>query len=390
MNHSDLKRNSYMLRGVNARHGYMRWWHSFRGTCHETGITRTFFIEYFLINPGLGNSAPILGQHPSNKKRGIRPSYAMLKVGVMEDENAEGCQLHAFYPISSLKVVEDPLYIKIEDCIYTENRIQGSVIVSENTASHPYLMTDAGSMEWDLEVHKSIACHTGILACPLFNWLNALDSFWHGEGIRTAYKGNVTFNGEIYDVTPEESYGYADKHWGRKFNNPLLTLAGCKLTSKKTGKELKYSAVAIDGCRPRFLWFPLRPALSLQITYTGEDFTFLFAKPWRFSKSRWSVKETKNRYIWHIKAQSRTAFAKVSLSAKKDEELPLRYELPNGDRPTEPILASGTGIGTIELYRLGRHGKEYIDTIMVENALCISQKIPVQNKRGFLASKLQK
>ena len=63
--------------------------------------------------------------------------------------------------------------------------------------------------------------------------------------------------------------------------------------------------------------------------------------------------------------------------------MPLRYELPSGDRPAEPILVSGTGIGTIELYRLGPHGKEYLDTIMVENALCISQKIvaPAKKKR---------
>ena len=33
MNISDLKRNAYMLRGSDAKRGYMRWWHSFQGVC---------------------------------------------------------------------------------------------------------------------------------------------------------------------------------------------------------------------------------------------------------------------------------------------------------------------------------------------------------------------
>ena len=40
-----------MLRGSMAKRGYMRWWHSFQGICSETGESRTFFIEYFVINP---------------------------------------------------------------------------------------------------------------------------------------------------------------------------------------------------------------------------------------------------------------------------------------------------------------------------------------------------
>ena len=45
MNLSDLKRNAYMLRGSDAKRGYMRWWHSFQGVCPTTQETRTFFVE---------------------------------------------------------------------------------------------------------------------------------------------------------------------------------------------------------------------------------------------------------------------------------------------------------------------------------------------------------
>ncbi len=54
MNLSDLARNSHMLRGALSKKGYMRWWHSFTGTQPETGETRTFYIEFYIINPALG------------------------------------------------------------------------------------------------------------------------------------------------------------------------------------------------------------------------------------------------------------------------------------------------------------------------------------------------
>ena len=102
MNLSDLTRNSHMLRGSLAKRGYMRWWHSFSGVQPETGEARTFFVEFFIVNPGLGAARPILGQHPYFRKRGMRPSYVMIKAGAFPDEEGNGGrQFHAFYPISA-------------------------------------------------------------------------------------------------------------------------------------------------------------------------------------------------------------------------------------------------------------------------------------------------
>ena len=62
-----------MLRGSLSKKGYMRWWHSFSGVQSETGETRTFFVEFFIINPDLGRSRPVLGQHPYFKKEECVP-----------------------------------------------------------------------------------------------------------------------------------------------------------------------------------------------------------------------------------------------------------------------------------------------------------------------------
>lgn len=363
MNQSDLKRNSYMLRGSLARRGYMRWWHSFSGVQENTGVTRTFFIEFFLVNPRLGKDIPILGQHPYYKKRGMKPSYMLVKAGVFPSaDSADGKQLHAFYPISSLKATGCPLVMQVDDCFYSEDRISGSVEVSPEEAARRCFMTDSGSMEWNLEVHKAVSCHIGIFGGRLMQFFNALDSYWHGEGIRSFFKGSVTLDGETYEITPEDSYGYADKHWGRSFNSPWLQLACSHLTSEKTGRTLRHSALAINGCIPRFFCFPLRRRLMLQLTYTGEDFTF--------TRCKWEAKETNKRIIWHILAQSKTAVIRISGSCTKEQMMFLRYENPDGLLSQFPLWAGSAGIGSIRLYRRAREGKELLDTLEMEGALC--------------------
>lgn len=366
MNKSDLNRNAALLQGPLAKHGYMRWWHSFVGVNPHTKEERTFFVEYFIINPELGGNMPILGQHPYYKKRNRKPSYVMIKAGAFPTMEDAGCQLHAFYPISSLKTTKAPLVMQVEDCLYSETRISGYVDISQSEARHKSLMSDAGYMEWDLEVYKAVACHTGILANRFFTALNALNSFWHGEGIRTFFKGSVHLNGITYEVDPDTCYGYADKHWGRSYNQPWLQLASCRLTSERTGKELKHSAFAIDGCCPKFLCFPMKRKLFLQFTYTGEDFTFHFANP--YSRCKWKIKETNKRYIFHIMAQNKDAVLKLSGSSPKAGMMPLKYEAPDGTVPEAPFTGAA-GFGTAELYRITPEGPKLIDKLKFENAL---------------------
>lgn len=371
MNLSDLARNAHMLTGSLARRGYMRWWHSLSGIQPETGEQRTFFVEFFCINPGLGCDQPILGQHPYFKKRGMRPSYVMIKAGVYPNAQGKGGkQLHAFYPVSSLKTTQSPLTMQVEDCLYSESRLSGYIDVSWQEARHRSLMTNAGSMEWDLEVSKMVSCHTGLLAGRFFQALNALDSYWHGEGIRSFFKGTVTLDGTVYQVSPDTSYGYADKHWGRSFNRPWVQLASCRLTSERTGKELRSSVLAVSGCCPRFLFIPLRHKLMIQLTYTGEDYEFGFPRPFLLSRCKWETKETNKRYIWHITARNRNAVIKISGNCVKEQMMPLLYENPDGIKPRNPLLSGGCGTGTVQIFRRTPGGRELLDTLHMENMLC--------------------
>ncbi|MCH5343327.1 MAG: hypothetical protein J1E64_04745 [Acetatifactor sp.] len=371
MNRSDLDRNAYMLRGPLAKKGYMSWYHTFRGTQPQTLETRTFFVEYRILNPSLGGTQPILGQHPYYKKRGMKPSYVLIKVGTFPTGNGnDGMQLNAYYPISSLQSTNTPFILQVEDCFYSENRIFGFIDISEEEARHRSFMTDEGYMEWDLEVHKAVSFHIGILSSPFCTAIGALTSFFHGEGIRTFYRGTISLNGIPYEVTPEDSYGYADKHWGKSFNRPILRFASGHLVSKITGREYKHSSLAIDGCCPKLFCFPLRRRLFIQLTYMGEDFEFHFANPKNPARSKWEIKRTNKRFIWHIKAQNRDAVIKISLSCTREQLMELTYESPAGELSPNPLLGAGTGVGTVQIFRRTGDGLKLIDTLSVYDALC--------------------
>ncbi len=363
MNLSDLTRNADMLRGPLRKHGYMRWWHSFSGVSVTTGESRTFFVEFFIINPALGRKKPVLGQHPYYQQRGMKPSYVMVKAGAFPDANGNpGKELHAFYPISALQVTGSPLIMQVDDCTYREDHISGSVEVSPAEARQYSRMTDAGYMQWDLEVHKAVSCHTGIFGGRLAEFVNALESYWHGEGIRSFFRGSVILDGEEFHVQADYSYGYADKHWGRNFNSPWLQLSCTSLTSGRTGHELRHSALALNGCCPRFLFIPLKRKLMLQLTYTGEDFVF--------TRCKWETKSTNKRFIWHILAQNKDAVIKISGSCTKEQMMYLSYENPNGEVSDYPLWAGASGIGTIKLYRKTPEGRVLLDTLDMKHLMC--------------------
>ncbi|MFR2604478.1 MAG: hypothetical protein ACLTAX_04015 [Waltera sp.] len=181
-------------------------------------------------------------------------------------------------------------------------------------------------------------------------------------------------NGVTYEVTPETSYGYADKHWGRSYNQPWLQFASGHLISEKTGRELKHSALAIDGCCPKFLFFPMRRRILMQLTYTGEDFEYHFGRPLTLSRCKWKVKETNKRFIWHFKAQNRTSVVRISGSCSKEQMMPLLYESPDGKVSGIPLWEGGNATGTIELYRRIGGSLELIDRLQFENGLCAYQR----------------
>ena len=202
--HHDISRDAFMLHGPLAHHGYDWWWHSFTAQDAETGEDKPFFIEFFICNPALAEDAPVLGQLPANKAAGKRPSYLMVKAGTWGPEHF---QLHRFFSLHDTRIHGNaPYEVEAADCYASETALRGSISISpEEAASHPEWMCDAGALSWNLKVDKQIAFNVGYGASKPLRDAEAFAMYWHAEGMKTAFQGEITCNGRKYTVSRKAS-----------------------------------------------------------------------------------------------------------------------------------------------------------------------------------------
>lgn len=371
-NISDISRDEWMLRrGPLAAKGYDWWWHSFTGTNERTGERKSFFIEFFTCNPAHAKIDPVIVWNDCEKQAdNIKPSYVMVKAGYWGKEKA---QINNFYSYKDVyfKPVA-PFAITVGDCFLCESGTVGRVsVTNEEAKEHPEWMSDSGTMEWNLNMDKKISFNVGYGASKLFRVLNAFEMFWHAEGMKTAYDGYVTVNGEKYIVSHDDSYGYADKNWGSDFTSPWVWLSSNNLMSASTGEMLTDSAFNIGGGRPKVLGVPLNRKLLSQLTYEYCDFEFNFSKFLTGTRTKFSCKETEDKIIWDV-TQKNLKFKLVAhVECEKDEMILMNYESPDGRKRHNRLWNGGTGVGVLKIYRRSGFGTfEMIDKIYAKNIGC--------------------
>ena len=369
-NKSDLTRDAWMLKGPLAKRGYDWWWHSLTAENVVTGESKAFYIEFFTCNPALAKDEPVIvWNRPEAQKRGERPSYLMVNVGTWGREKA---QLHRFFAWKDVRLSAVlPYEITAGDCQCSETHTRGSVsITAEEAAAHPEWMCDAGSMSWNLDIKKDVSFHVGYGAGKFFRDLNAFEMFWHAEGMKTQFSGEIVFNGVRYRVRPETCYGYADKNWGGDFTSPWVWLSSNNLRSRKTGKQLKNSSFEIGGGRPKVFGVALERKLLGQFWYEGRNYEFNFSKFWTGSGTEFDCWETEDEIHWHVVQTTLTAKLDSQIVCRKADMLLINYEAPNGTKRHNRLWNGGTGTGVLKLYR--RVGKKeiLIDEIEAANIGC--------------------
>ena len=358
-----------MLTGTFGRKGYDWWWHSFTAVNERTGEERAFFIEYFMCNPDLAEEKPVFGQLPENKRSGKRPSYVMVKAGCWGEEHV---QLHRFFAWKDVKIRRHaPYAVKAGDCFASDFVLRGSVERSEEECRiHPEYMCDAGSMSWNLQLSKKVAFHVGYGASRLLREIKAFEMYWHAEGMKTLYRGTVTLNGEKYVVTPECSFGYADKNWGCGFTSPWVWLSSCCMTSKLTGKKLQNSVFDIGGGRPKVFFVPLDRKLLSAFWYEGREFEYNFSKFWMLPRTRFYCKEKKDQIIWYVNQDNYHSMIKTKFWCDKKDMLLVNYEAPDGSKRHNRLWNGGNGRGRIRLYEKRGRACTLIDDISVTHLGC--------------------
>ena len=364
-NRHDIARDACQLVGEQAKCGYDWWWHSFTAYNSQTGEARPFFIEFFVCNPAYGADEPVFGQLPENKRNGIKPSYLMVKAGSW-GKDAE--QLHRFFGWKAIDLKwEVPFEITADDCYLTETEMHGTIkIGAEENRLHPEWMCGSGEMSWDLKIDKRIAFNVGYGASEPMREMQAFEMFWHAEGMKTAYSGEVVWNGVKYIVDPERSYGYADKNWGKDFTSPWVWISSCDLTSEITGKRLENSVFDIGGGRPKVGHLALPRKLLSAFWYEGTPYEFNFSKVWTHTHTEFECHETDTQIVWHIEQKNRHERMITDLTCEKEDMLLVNYESPDGEKRHNRLWNGGNGRGTVELYR----NDELIDRIHVEKAGC--------------------
>lgn len=364
-NKHDISRDSCQLFGKQAKKGYDWWWHSFTARNEKTGVEKAFFLEFFLCNPKLGKDEAILGQLEQNKLNNIKPSYLMIKAGTW---GKDAKQLHRFFGWNKIEVgMKKPFYVKANDCYLDEKILNGSVsITEEESKNHPEYMCDFGKISWDLKIDKKVAFNVGYGASKLFRKLQLFEMFWHAEGMKTYYSGEIIYNGERYIVNPDNCYGYADKNWGKDFTSPWVWLSSNNLTSKITGKKLNNSVFDIGGGCPKIGPIALKRKLLSAFWHEGKCYEFNFSKFWTFTRTKFNCYETDTQIIWNIEQKTWRKRMVTHITCEKEDMLLVNYEAPNGKKLHNRLWNGGNGRGTIKLF----NGKKLIDEIICENVGC--------------------
>ena len=368
-NRSDRERNACQLWGKLAFQGYDWWWHSFTGVSRETGKEKSFFVEYFLCNPALGQAEPVFGQLPESLEHEWWPTYLMVKAGCW-GEGAK--QLHRFFGWEDVSVYGTKAYrLWAGDCRASETQIRGSVKVTEEEAkAHPEWLCQAGEMRWNLKVEKQVAFNVGYGAGKLMRELNAFEMYWHAEGMKTAFEGEVELDGETYDVRPESCFGYADKNWGSNFTTPWIWLSSNDVVRKSDGKRLGNTVFDIGGGRPRVFGIGLDRILLGAFYLEGKPIEFNFSKPWTGARTKFKCKETEEEIIWHVEQENRNFVMQTNIHCKKKDMLFVNYEAPDGSRIHKRLWNGGNGRGWVKLYRKTGGARSLLEEFRVGHVGC--------------------
>ena len=347
-NKKSYKKNAYMLNGSFKKKGYDWWWHSFTAYNHETKEAKAFYIEFFIINPGLYPDKIILGQDEKNIKNGLRPSYLMINVGTWGKVHK---QLHRFFPINNVSINKCPIEIKADDCYLSETEINGSVEVKKPT---PAMMSDEGSMSWNLKIKKDIAWNVGYGTSSIFRFLKAFEMYWHSNGMKTFYEGEIIFDGIKYDVVPDISYGYSDKNWGSDFTSPWVWLSSCHMIRKETKEELHNSVFDIGGGRPKAFGIKFHRKLLAAYYIEGKEIEMNFSKFLHPCKTVFSSTKDEYKVYWDVVQENREYRIITHISCKQSDMLLINYEAPDGSKRHNCLWNGGNGVGEMKIFRKGK------------------------------------
>ena len=379
--------DQYVLRGRLRQEGFERWRYSFSAFNRENGQEKNFYVELYIVNPGISPKVAVIGQKSrlvhseadlqyalagtaaaktANEEIAVRPSYVLVKAGVY---GGDGIQLNKFIPSSQFTFIKNSGCFKAGECLFGTGSISGRLEVSsQDLRIKPELLCDFGSMDWDIKFARKI------IGIPAYH---EKKEFWAPFGVKTVYSGVIHLNGHEYVITPKIADGYSDKSWGSALPADYFHISSARMVSIISGKPLLNSCFAIGGTFNGKLCGVLNLEENCyeikekkhfgkcsvihdctQVPGTEDD-----------EKVHWMVSVHKGRFVVDI-----DIFCSGKGLSVRD------YEIPQGKRTLLKILGSGSGTGEIRVYKKTGKNLELLEHANIYGAVCEFGQIEVVGK----------
>lgn len=370
------------LKGSLKKNGFDRWRLVTNAVSSVSGEEKTFFIEFYAVNPALSPKECVLGfKNRFNKSTEdfqyvlpgsetaknftsqtyVSPSFFMIKAGVL---SASANQMNSYFPpeILSAKKSEYIISAKQEElpaCILAHDYTSGAIkVTDEDLRAHPEYMGSTGTMSWNLKFSRSISFSSDY---------RAKDINWAVLGGKTDFSGTIIFNNEEYNVNPRNSFGYYDKNWGRDFSSPYFHLSSSNFTSEISGRLLEASVFAVQG--------EYKNKVSVLVSIEGKNIEFhankLKKKQISFDCQEMNGTEDEGLKLhWSVSVHDRRYVIDIDIFCNTKDMSLRDFESPAGGRKVMRILASGSGTGKFKLYKKMKKNLELLEQAEILKCIC--------------------
>lgn len=362
-----LKTNNYKLTKTSLKKcGFDRWRYVFNAVNATNGEERCFFIEIEVLNPLLNSDRVILYESQNENIRAAdlqaalagnielenaeekpAPSYCCVCVGIL---GRNPRRLTRYIPVCEFSFKKNAFNIKSDACIFSENSLTGIQEVTRDDCRRLPLGTrsDVGKMEWNLK-YETIFESAPVSSNKTFSW--------YASGIKTQFSGRVIFDGVEFLISPDNSFGYADKAWGEEMPCPFLHINSSRMISIFTGKMMRDSAFTLES--------NLEGKVVVLSRFGEKEFSFGPKKKIKKYDSGWRcVRSPSNsggeELHWSVSINSKKYILDVDVFSAVNELIIKDYDMPQGGGALLKVVSGASATGEIRLYRQIKKSLELI------------------------------
>lgn len=358
-NKKSIDKDRCMLTESFSRHGYDWWWHSFTARDEDNNEV-PFFLEFFITNPKAKGDFNL-------GLKSKKPKFLMIKIGHWGKDKIE---LNKFIDLNSVNINYNiPFSVESKYGNLNETNSTGEFEITKDDIGYLNAFSDLGSVKWNINIKKEVPFNVGYGTSKFLRFIKAFQMYWHAEGMKSSYSGEIELNGKKYSIIPDKSFGYADKNWGRGFTSPWVWLSSNNIYSNLYNKEYKNSVFDIGGGCPKVYNIKIKRKLLSAFFIEGKMYEFNFSKLHTLVKTKFDCEETSDQIIWHVSQENKDYVYYLNGSCNKNDMIKVRYIDPNGEKKFSNLWNGGNGICNIKIYRKGKKYK-LIDDLTCKNMGC--------------------